>query len=127
MDGTVVFTSNGMTISVNKENAYSGGSSKPEDSTPVTTSSNVVISSVNKVDELVTIKNNGTVDVDMTGWVLVSVTGSQRFTFPSYILQAGATVTVASGDASGDLKWTTANVWNNSSSDPQSSTTPPVN
>ena len=110
LDGTVVFTSDGTNISVDKDNTF--------DNSPVTTSGDVVISNVNKENELVTIKNNGAVDVDMTGWVLVSVTGNQRYTFPSYILEAGDTVTVASGDADGNLKWTSENVWNNSDSDP---------
>ncbi len=115
LDGTIVFTSDGITISVDKVNQYKG---EAADDTPANTSTDVIISSVDKEGEIVTIANNGSADVDMTGWVLVSVTGNQRYTFPSYTLKAGASVTVASGDASGDLKWTTANIWNNSSSDP---------
>ena len=84
----------------------------------VVDSINVMISKVDKSGELVTIKNSGATDIDLSGWVLVSVTGNQRYTFPSYTLKAGAQVTVASGDAAGNLKWTNSNVWNNSSSDP---------
>ena len=73
---------------------------------------------MDKAGELVTIKNTGTTDRNLQGWVLVSVTGNQRYTFPSYTLKAGGSVKVASGDASGDLKWTSGNMWNNSSSDP---------
>lgn len=36
----------------------------------------------------------------------------------AYVLKAGTSVRIASGDATGDLKWTTANMWNNSSYDP---------
>ncbi len=123
LDGTVVFTSDGTTISVDKPNSYTGESTGDGTTTnvppsPDTSAGGVVISSVNKKTEIVTIENTGAVDVDMTGWVLVSVKGNQRYTFPSYVLKVGASVTVASGDALGDLQWTTANVWNNSETDP---------
>lgn len=114
-DGTVIFTSDGTNISVNKTSTSSGGSSGTG---ATTATSKVIISNVDKVAELVTIKNTGTADVNLIGWVLVSVTGNQRYTFPSYALKIGASVTVASGSATGNLKWTTSNIWNNSSSDP---------
>lgn len=112
-DGTVVFTSNGSTISVNKNS--SSGSSSTETSN---TSTKVGIENVDKAAEIVSIKNTGSSDVDLAGWVLVSVAGNQRYTFPSYVLKAGASVTVASGKANGDLKWTSSYIWNNDSSDP---------
>jgi hypothetical protein len=111
-DGTVVFRSDGTNITVDKSPSTTTDSSK------AVTITNVIISGVDKASELVTIKNNGTSDVNITGWVLVSVTGNQRYTFPSYTLKAGGTVTVASGGASGDLIWTGSYIWNNSSSDP---------
>lgn len=122
--GTIVSTSNGHTIVFNQnpvsnETPTSTSSSSGESSSSGgSTNKNVIISSVDKVNEIVTIKNTGTTNVDISGWTLVSVTGNQTYTIPSYVLKAGATVTIASGDASGDLKWTSANVWNNSSSDP---------
>lgn len=78
----------------------------------------IIIEMIDKVKELVTIRNTSLVDVNLTSYVLVSETGNQQFVFPSYVLQAGARVTVTSGDAEGDLVWTTANMWNNSKSDP---------
>ena len=116
-DGTVIFTSDGTNITVNKVSSTATGSGDDSNST-ANSSSKVIISNVDKVAEIVTIKNTGTSDVNLSGWVLVSVTGNQRYTFPSYSLKAGASVTVASGTATGDLKWTTSNMWNNSSSDP---------
>jgi len=116
-DGTVVFTSNGTNITVNKTSStttINGGSSGGT----ANASSKAIISKVDKSAEIVTIKNTGSSDVNLSGWVLVSVTGNQRYTFPSYTLKAGASVTVASGKATGDLKWTTSNIWNNDSSDP---------
>ena len=111
-DGTVVFKSDGTNITVDKS------PSSTTDSGSAVTITNVIISGVDKTAELVTIKNNGTSNVNITGWVLVSVTGNQRYTFPSYTLKAGGKVTVASGGASGDLIWTGSYIWNNSSSDP---------
>lgn len=74
---------------------------------------------MDKKAELITIKNNSNQDIDMSGWKIVSVTGDQQYTFPSgYILKANSSVTVASGDSAGDLKWGKANVWNNSKPDP---------
>ncbi|MFT9486036.1 MAG: stalk domain-containing protein [Tepidibacillus sp.] len=69
--------------------------------------------------EKVVIKNNGTNDINMTGWKLVSVEGNQTYDFPSgYILKAGTTVTITSGKNAVDnppneLKWTTSYIWNN--------------
>lgn len=128
-DGTVVFTSDGKKITVDKAGSSTAGGNSGEsgntnkqgdktDGSPSTGSVNVVISSVNKKAELVTIKNYGSADIDLTGWKLVSVTGNQTFIFPSYILKANGTVTIASGGATGDLIWTTANIWNNPGKDP---------
>lgn len=117
LDGTVVFTSDGINISMDKtsSSSHENGSSSG-DSTA--TSDKVVISDVDKSNEIVTINNTGSGDVDLSGWVLVSVTGNQRYTFPSYTLKADGTVTVASGKARGDLIWTNSYIWNNDSSDP---------
>lgn len=71
-------------------------------------------------NEIVTIKNNDTINVPMTGWKLVSVEGNQTYQFPDgYTLKAGATVYVTSGANAKDqpptyLKWTGAYIWNNS-------------
>jgi len=75
---------------------------------------NVTIEEVDLINELVIIKNNSNVDVDMTGWKLVSVNGNQVYYFPNnFVLKAGASVSIASGNAEGDLKWTKSNIWNN--------------
>lgn len=123
-DGTVVFKSDGTNITVNKvsstspSNGSSSSSGSGSTSTPTGSSSDIAISNVDKVGEVVTIQNNGSTDVNLAGWVLVSVAGNQRYTFPSYTLQAGGSVTVASGKASGDLIWTKSYIWNNTSNDP---------
>ena len=78
----------------------------------------VIIEKIDKLAEIVTLHNTSLSDVELTGYVLVSVTGNQRFVFPAYILKAGARMTVVSDDVKGDLLWTTANVWNNTKYDP---------
>lgn len=74
-----------------------------------------------KVDdsaEIVTITNNSTADVNMTGWKIISVNGNQVFDFTNgYIIKASSSIMIASGSASGDIVWTTKNIWNNSKPD----------
>ncbi len=47
--------------------------------------------------ELAVIKNVSKEPIDLTGYVLISVVGDQRFTFPSLELKPGEAVTVTSG------------------------------
>ncbi len=133
-EGTIIITSDGtnLTVTMNEfatEGWLNAGNS--ETSSPSPTPANtvpsegsaedngkIIISDVDKEAEIVTIKNTGSNDINITGWVLVSVTGNQRFTFQSFILKAGDSATVASGKSTGDLKWTSKNVWNNDTSDP---------
>lgn len=69
---------------------------------------------VNRGAETATIINSGTADLDLSGWVLVSVRGDQRYSIPDgTMIPAGGSLVIASGDASGDLIWTTENMWNN--------------
>ncbi|MGI6368919.1 MAG: thermonuclease family protein [Anaerolineae bacterium] len=72
--------------------------------------------------ETVTVTNNGALPVDLTGWWLLSVRGSQRYAFPPGTqLAPGESLVVYSGagaDPSVPLFWTSDNVWNNSESDP---------
>lgn len=73
-------------------------------------------------DEFVRVVNYGGSPVNMQGWQIFSVVGSQTFTFPSYTLEPGATVTVHSGpDApptgGSDIRWTTTYIWNSSDGD----------
>lgn len=83
----------------------------------------ITIVSVDKGDEIVVIRNNDDKDINMTGWTLVSVTGNQTLTFPDgFVLKARASVQILTGNGAvekeGALLWTTANTWNNSTSDP---------
>lgn len=118
--GTIVATSDGENITFNTKpgsyegNEDKGSNDKDEVKPPVETNKDIQITNVDLIGEIVTIKNNENIDVDMTGWRLVSVEGPQTYNFPAgYILKAGATVTIASGRATGDLKWTGRYIWNN--------------
>lgn len=75
---------------------------------------------VDVVSEEAVVTNVGDEAVVLTGWKLVSVTGDQRYSFPSgFSLAAGSSVTVTSGPGAVDqpplkLKWSTAPKWSNS-------------
>ncbi len=111
--GDIVAISNGNTMVFRTGPAPASGSDNTGGEKPP-----IVIRAVDKKAELVTISNTGTTEIDLTGWVLLSVTGNQSYTFPSVTLRAGQSLTVASGGAVGDLIWTAEHVWNNTSSDP---------
>ncbi|OUM94005.1 MAG: hypothetical protein BAA00_15515 [Parageobacillus thermoglucosidasius] len=111
--GTIVATSDGSTITFNK----SPSSMKPSPA-PVPVA-NLVISELDLVKEKVTIRNNGTKDVSMTGWTLVSEEGNQTYEFPDgFVLKSRSSVNVWSGPNAinkppTDLKWTGSYIWNN--------------
>jgi hypothetical protein len=127
--GTIVAVSDGKTISFKSGGTENPGNNEtqkptktpsptPKASTaPITApnnSGNVVIDKVDLSGELVTIRNTSSSDVNLTGWKLLSVKGGQTYNFPNgCILKAGSTLTIASGDAAGDLKWNSKNIWNN--------------
>lgn len=95
---------------------------KKTDTSPLN-SGPVAITVLDYFGEVVQLQNNSSVDVDMTGWKLVSTKGNQTFYFPDgFILKAGASIQVVSGkdaaNGEGKLKWTTANVHNNDGDDP---------
>lgn len=110
--GSIVSTSNGYTISFDRN------PSAILVAKPIVTGS-VIIENINLSAEVVTIKNASNIDIDMTGWKMVSVKGNQVFTFPDgFILKSNAFVNINSGaSAFGDgietLKWATGNIWNN--------------
>lgn len=86
----------------------------PEPSAPI-----VVIVDVHKKDEYVDIQNQGTSDVELSGWNLVSETGNQEC-FLAGILKAGETLRIWSMAAEGpgySCGFQSA-IWNNSKSDP---------
>ena len=78
----------------------------------------VRIDRVDLVGEEVVIVNEGDDAVDLSGWVLVSVSGNQRLTFPpGTVLAPGARLIVRSGPnarpGDGVLVWTRQYIWAN--------------
>ncbi|CAK7045954.1 MBL fold metallo-hydrolase [Tissierella sp.] len=107
--GTIIMKSDGKTINFNDKELFTYDTSpKPQ----------VIISELDKVGEIVTIKNDSSIDINLEGWRLLSVTGNQEYIFPDYVLKGNATVTITSGERQGDLIWGSENIWNNSKSDP---------
>ena len=73
---------------------------------------------VDLVREEIDIANVGIEAVNLQGWVLTSLRGNERFTFPDLTLTPGQLVTVTSGPNASDeppryLLWTIRHVWNN--------------
>jgi endonuclease YncB( thermonuclease family) len=86
------------------------------------TGGDIVITSVDKVKEIVMISNRGKTAIDLKGWKLVSVNGNQTYNFPAYTLEPGTTIQLSSGPnasrGTGSLMWTKSHVWNNTKEDP---------
>lgn len=141
VDGTVVFTIDGEQIKAETfskiGNSEKSSSDKPEaaegdteqKATEIQTTEKaeasdkygVVISTLDKRAEYISIKNNGSEAKDVGGWRVVSEKGNQSFVFPTgYILQPGQECKLTSGAIAGTGDFTMANtdIWNNSSSDP---------
>jgi endonuclease YncB( thermonuclease family) len=80
--------------------------------------SGVVIASVDLAAEVVMLENRSRASIDISGWVLVSENGNQRFTFPQgTTIPAGGSIRVVSGPnataGTGRLLWTRLHIWNN--------------
>lgn len=118
LDGNIIAISDGNTIIFYKNNRKLQESSNTEEKPVELVRPNVIISSLDKIAEVVTVSNNSEEDVDLTGWTLLSVTGNQEFIFPEYILKANSRIVISSGVKDGDFYWGKQNVWNNSQSDP---------
>lgn len=63
--------------------------------------------------ELVTIVNRGAATVNLEGWHLHDAGNENRFRLPRWALQAGASVSLATGDAQGDIQLSATPAWNN--------------
>lgn len=118
LDGTIQIHTDGKTFNIITEKGSSNISKVPDKLT-TTQEIQVSITAIDLKNEVVTIKNNGLTDVNLSGWKLVSKEGNQRYNFPKgYILKAGAKFNIRSGPKSyekppTDLKWTGSYIWNN--------------
>ena len=113
--GTIIAISDGKTITFNQ--SASEIITDTTDSEPSTASIKIV--NVDLFKEVVTLKNTGTKDIEMTDWKLISVVGDQAFYFPNgYLFKAGASVQITSSknavhNPPSQLEWTKSNIWNN--------------
>ncbi len=76
-------------------------------------SGSVSITSLDLKGETVTISNTGLSPVNMAGWKLTDEGAKHSYTFTGTTVPAAGSVTIASGTATGDIKWKSDNVWNN--------------
>ena len=84
------------------------------------TGAGIRIERVDLVAEEVVIVNEGAQAVDLSGWVLISTAGNQRFTFPEgTVLRPGSRLVIRFGPRAragpGVLVWTRSYIWNNDS------------
>ncbi len=80
----------------------------------------IIISVLDKKAEYIAITNNGSTDVNLKDWRILSVRGEQTFFFPDYVLKAGSTVAVGDSKKNTvDFHWMDGKrgIWNNSKSD----------
>ncbi|WP_169907659.1 S-layer homology domain-containing protein [Priestia abyssalis] len=116
--GDIIVTTDGKTYSASAAPWTGGNTVTPAPVPTPQPAAKIDLVSVNVQTETAMIKNIGTVNVDMTGWKLVSVEGNQTYEFPSgYVLKAGAIVYVTSGRNAKNqppayLKWTGSYMWN---------------
>lgn len=143
-DGTITITTDGSTYTVTTEKTTStqtiadtttSSTSESEDTTyystptstsddtavaPVQTSTSgegVYVTGLDLKNEWVKIKNSGSSAVDLKGWEIKDEDNKHTYTFPSFQLEAGATVTLHTEDGTNtgtELYWGSGNpIWNN--------------
>lgn len=124
ISGNIVISTNGSTYQINSNKTVPVSQKQEEHVTndeqtqnnEASSNSGIIIKSIDLEDEVVTIQNTSNKDMNLTGWKLVSVNGNQVYNFPSgYTIKAGSTITIVSGKATGDLKWSGSYIWNNDS------------
>lgn len=108
ISGTIVAESDGSIVTFNATPSVP----------PVQSTANVKITNINLDTEVVTLENQGTGSVDLTGWKIISEVGPQTYIFPSgTTIAAGAQLRVLSGNnaiaSSDSLVWTKSYIWNN--------------
>lgn len=127
LDGTITVTTDGSTYTVTTEKtgtissrngAYtSTDSTTAESETPDSAKSTVYVSNLNLQDEWVQISNTGSSPVFLNGWEIEDEGNKHTYTFQSYTLNAGTTVTVFTGkgiNSATALYWQLDDpIWNN--------------
>jgi len=139
LDGTIIVTTDGSTYSVTTQKtglgeevrSISSGSEAYNSTVSTTTSktepiestisssseSTVYVSNLNLQDEWVKISNTGSSPVSLTGWKIKDKGSKHTYTFPSYTLTPGATVTLYTEKGTNtatELYWQLGSpIWNN--------------
>jgi beta-lactamase superfamily II metal-dependent hydrolase len=127
LDGTITVTTDGSTYTVTTEKtgtissrngAYTSTDLTTEESeTPSSAKSTVYVSNLNLQDEWVQISNTGSSPVSLNGWKIEDEGNKHTYTFRSYTLNAGTTVTVFTGkgtNSATELYWQLDDpIWNN--------------
>lgn len=116
--GSIVFYSDGHTVTRGDEQIADVQPHEQSGQPTAGAAASVSITSVDRVAEVAVLTNTGSEAVDLSGWVLVSVKGDQRYTFPEGTrLAAGQALEVISGEGAeakdGQLLWAAKNIWNN--------------
>ncbi|KXS45492.1 MAG: beta-lactamase domain-containing protein [Candidatus Frackibacter sp. T328-2] len=112
--GTIIATSNGNTISFNKQ----AGPTNNTQNKKSTKASGITITNVDLSKEIVILKNNSDQTIDLSGWKLVSIKGHQQFYLPpGTSVSPGNNLKIASGrqasSGPNSIIWTKAYIWNN--------------
>jgi hypothetical protein len=139
LDGTITVTTDGSTYSVTTQKTGSAGGTKitssgiraysstatttTEDAgsdksmIPGSTQSTLYVSDLNLKDEWVKISNTGPSPVSLNGWKIEDEGSKHTYTFPSYTLDPGATVTIYTEkgtNSATELYWQLDGpIWNN--------------
>ena len=88
--------------------------------TPPTETSNVILADKSVAQDAVTLRNDGNVDADLSGWYIYSEKGKEIFVFPDgATLAPGASCTVGTQttDSIVDYLWPDARVWHETKPD----------
>ena len=88
--------------------------------TPPTETSNVILADKSVAQDAVTLRNDGNVDADLSGWYIYSEKGKEIFVFPEgATLAPGASCTVGTQttDSIVDYLWPDARVWHETKPD----------
>ncbi|MGB9941246.1 MBL fold metallo-hydrolase [Methanosarcina sp.] len=131
LDGTITVTTDGSIYTVTTEKtgtissrsgAYTSTDSTTEEQSeeyvdPSSTESTVYVSDLNLQDEWVQISNKGSSPVSLNGWKIEDEGNKHTYTFQSYTLNTGTTVTVFTGkgtNSATELYWQLDDpIWNN--------------
>ncbi len=133
LDGNVIVTTDGQKIAVTAGGAPAATVTVPATTpaattpaatvtiapsiTPTAPPTSITITYLSLLDEMVTVTNAGATAVNLTGWTITDEGARNTYTFPVFVLDAGANVTVHSGagnETASDLYWGRASpVWNN--------------